>query len=59
MRSFVPLDKQSKRQQREYYSRQRNTWNGVKPVTKAVPSKVGYDRKKTKDRERRDDLYNW
>ena len=59
MKIFVSLDKQSKRQQREFNSRKRSTWNGVNPVTKVVPGRTGYDRNKMKNRERRDDLYNW
>jgi hypothetical protein len=47
---YVPLDKQSKRQQKEYYSRQRLDWGKVNPVTKVVPNLKVYSRKKNGQR---------
>ena len=44
----VPLKKQSKKEQRNFYARLRGDWNGVKPVTRVVKSKKVYDRKKIK-----------
>lgn len=45
---LVPLDKQSKKQQKKYHARKRNGWNGLKPATRVVKSKKVYDRKKLK-----------
>ena len=36
---FVPLNKQSKKQQKAYYARSRGSWNGVRPCTRAMDSK--------------------
>jgi hypothetical protein len=46
MEKYVPLEKRSKKEQRAWYARQRGDWNGVKPVTRIVPSKKVYNRKK-------------
>ena len=43
---FVPLDKQSKKEQRKYHALKRRDWNGIKPTTRVVKSKKLYDRKK-------------
>lgn len=40
----IPLKKQSKKNQRKYYAKQRGTWNGVDPTTRIVKSKKVYDR---------------
>lgn len=45
---IVPLEKQSKAAQREFHSRQRRSWNGIIPVTRAVPDKTKYDRDRYK-----------
>ena len=45
---MVPLKKQSKKQQREFYSSRRGSWNGVCPVTRSVESKKNYDRNQAK-----------
>lgn len=37
--SFVPVEKLSKKQQKEYYSCKRANWNGMNPVTKVIPDK--------------------
>ena len=42
---IIPLEKQSKKQQKKYHARRRRDWNGLKPTTRVVKSKV-YDRKK-------------
>ena len=46
MKKYVPIEKRSKKEQRAYYAKQRGSWNGVNPVTKVVPSKKIYNRKK-------------
>lgn len=42
----VPLDKQSKRNRKQHYAAKRGDWGLVNPVTRVVPSKKVYDRKK-------------
>jgi hypothetical protein len=44
---YVPPEKRSKKQQKEYYAMQRKDWNGVNPATKKMPNMKAYDRKKT------------
>ena len=46
---MIPLNKQSKKAQREYYLKQRGSWNGVKPATRVIKSKKVYDRNKMKE----------
>ena len=53
MDRYVPISKRSKREQKEFYSSQRNTWNGLNPVTRTVPNGKGYNRNKIKAEERR------
>ena len=48
----VPLMKQSKRAKKEYYASHRGSWNGVVPVTKVIPDKRAYDRKRAKQADR-------
>ncbi len=52
MVQLTPLEKQSKRKQREYYEKQRGNWNGVCPITRVVPNGKAYDRKRVKCRDR-------
>ena len=42
---MVPLEKQSKKAQREWHRQQRGSWNGVCPVTRIAPNGKAYDRK--------------
>lgn len=53
MDNYIPISKRSKKQQKEYYSQHRNTWNGLNPVTRTVPNGKGYDRNKKKQQDRR------
>lgn len=48
MDKFISISKQTKKQQKEYYSKHRNTWNGLNPVTRTVPNGKGYNRNKQK-----------
>jgi len=48
MSPMVPLKKQSKREQKAYHAKKRGSWNGVKAVTRVVPSGRVYDRKRAK-----------
>ena len=50
---YVPLEKQSKRKQKEYHAKQRGDWGNVNPITRKVESAKLYNRKKSK-RERYD-----
>ena len=43
---FIPLEKQSIKEQKKYHARRRRDWNGLKPTTRIVTSKKVYDRKK-------------
>ena len=49
---MTPLKKQSKRAQKEYHSKKRGSWNGISPVTRAVPSGKVYDRNRVKRSDR-------
>lgn len=46
MTNFVPLEKQSKKAQREFHKQQRGSWCSVNPVSRVVPNKKVYNRKK-------------
>lgn len=46
--TFVPLEKRSKRAQREEHKKQRNSWGNVCPATRIIPDK----RRSTRGRER-------
>ena len=52
---IIPIEKQSKKAQREFYAKQRDSWNGVKPVTRVVKSKKLYDRNREKQARRTGD----
>ena len=47
----VLLLKQSKKAQRAYHALRRADWNGVTPVTRVVPDKTKYNRKKLANRK--------
>lgn len=51
MEKFIPVSKMTKKQQKEYYSKHRSTWNGLNPVTRTVPNGKGYNRKKQKQED--------
>ena len=44
MEKFIPLDKQSKKQQREFYKSRRKDWGDISPVTRK--SKNDYKKRK-------------
>ena len=44
MRKVIPLEKMSKKKQKEYHAKQRGSWYGLSPVTRIVPSGKTYDR---------------
>ncbi len=45
---MIPLAKQSKAKQREYYAAQRGSWKGINPVSRVVPNGRAYDRNRIK-----------
>ena len=49
---MTPLKKQSKNEQRKYYSSKRGSWNGVSPITRIVQSRRVYDRNRIKREDR-------
>ena len=53
MDRFVPLGKKSKKEQKKFHAMQRQTWNGLNPVTRTVPNGKGYDRNRLKDEARK------
>lgn len=52
MRKVIPLEKMSKKKQKEYHAKQRGSWYGLSPVTRVVPSGKTYDRNKMKQTAR-------
>ena len=59
MKSFVPLNKQSKRNQRAHHAARRGTWYGLSPVTRVTPDRKKYDRKRMKRELRKDTCVDW
>jgi len=45
---FIPLEKQSKRKQKERHAAQRRDWGNINPVTRKVENAKAYNRKKSK-----------
>lgn len=54
MKNYVPLEKRSKKAQKEYYSSLRRTWGFTDPVTKSVRSRKKYRRTDEKRRTARE-----
>ena len=54
MKKLIPIEKRSKKEQKAWHARQRGDWNGVNPVTRVVPSKKLYNRKKDRKKQRWD-----
>lgn len=53
MNRYVPLNKQTKKQQKAHHSARRNSWGAVHPVTRIAESRKAYDRAREK-KERRE-----
>ena len=53
MKQMVPVKKQSKRAQRNFFSKKRSSWLGLSPVTRVVQSRKVYDRNRVKQADRR------
>ena len=59
MKGYIPLKKQTKRQQKAVHARKRLSWNGLVPVSRVVPSKKMYDRqagKRTEQEAKRENI---
>lgn len=52
MEQWTPLNKQSKKAQKEYHDKQRGSWNGICPMTRTVPNRKAYDRNRIKQTDR-------
>ena len=48
MAQMVPLNKRSKKAQREYHTKQHRSWHGVNTTTRTVSSGKAYDRNRVK-----------
>lgn len=46
MKKFVPLEKRSKKEQREWHKARRKTWGALSPVTRRPENPRAYKRKK-------------
>ncbi len=53
MDRYIPINKKSKKAQKEYYAKKRNTWGEFNPMTRTMPNGKGYNRKKMKQVDRR------
>ncbi len=53
---FVPIEKQSKKAQKESAKAKRASWGGVKPVTKVIPHTKADKLKKLKEKEAKDHI---
>ena len=53
MDRFIPINKKSKKAQKEYYAKKRNTWGEFNPMTRTMPNGKVYNRKKLKQEDRR------
>jgi len=49
---YIPLEKRSKQEQKEYHARQRRGWGEISPVTRKTVNKKAYNRKKSIKSER-------
>lgn len=52
MAQMTPLNKRSKKAQKEYHAKQRGSWYGLNPITRTVPSGKVYDRNRVKQAAR-------
>lgn len=53
MKKYIPLSKQTKKQQKAFHAKQRSTWNGFNPTSRTFSDGKGYDRNKQKQEDRR------
>ena len=52
MNRHIPLEKQSKKQQKAWHLKKRGSWEGVKPVTRVAESRTIYSRKRLRALDR-------
>jgi len=45
---FIPLDKRTKREQKNYHALHRRDWGVLNPATKKIENAKAYNRKKSK-----------
>lgn len=50
MTKVITIEKLSKKAQKEYYAKQRSSWNGISPVTRCPAKPCSYNRAKQKHR---------
>lgn len=55
MDRYIPINKKSKKAQKEYYAKKRNTWGELNPMTL---NGKGYNRKKLKQEDRRNGSFS-
>ena len=48
MKKYIPLEKMSKKMQREYHKKQRKDWGGISPITRCPDNPKAYNRAKSK-----------
>lgn len=48
MEKFIPIEKRSKKKQREIHAGRRGTWGGLNPVTRKPANPKAYSRKKAR-----------
>lgn len=58
MMQLVPLNKRSKKAQRQFYAERRGSWYGTNPVSRAIQNRKAYDRARVKQGDRRDLKFN-
>ena len=49
MERFIPLEKRSKKKQREQAAKKRGSWGGLNPVTRKPENPKAYNRKKARN----------
>ena len=58
MEKFIPINKKSKKAQKEYYANKRNTWGELNPMTRTMPNGKGHNRKKIIQEYRRNGSFS-
>ena len=48
MEKFIPIEKMSKKEKREFYSKKRKSWGGLNPVTRTAEMPKKYCRARAK-----------
>ncbi|MGN0553286.1 MAG: hypothetical protein ACI4I1_07875 [Oscillospiraceae bacterium] len=48
MKKFIPLEKMSKKMQREYHKKRRKGWGEISPITRCPDNPKAYNRAKSK-----------